>query len=260
METGLYYLQTRYYDPEFGRFISPDSTKYLDPTTINGLNLYSYCLNNPVMYNQGVVSVGNTSIDAYILYCCDTLGSIGSSRSNPTVPEWLKIGVGAIPDVATATKYLIANGIHTRFLYSTAKLYMYPILGGTWSRFAKSKAGYGNLVGASLKQILASDARAGIGAIAKSFGKTVGITAATNLVFNWIENGFKFDGDLWVDTAIDTAIGVSAYYLASGTMSLIAAGVALAGMALPGVIVVGGIILLSIGFDWLIRKITGYDK
>ena len=50
VETGLYYLQTRYYDPEFGRFISPDSTKYLDPTTINGLNLYSYCLNNPVMY------------------------------------------------------------------------------------------------------------------------------------------------------------------------------------------------------------------
>ena len=52
VETGLYYLQTRYYDPEFGRFISPDSTKYLDPTTINGLNLYSYCLNNPVMYSD----------------------------------------------------------------------------------------------------------------------------------------------------------------------------------------------------------------
>ena len=36
--TGLYYLNTRYYDPETGRFISPDGIEYLDPDTINGLN------------------------------------------------------------------------------------------------------------------------------------------------------------------------------------------------------------------------------
>ena len=36
-ETGLYYLNARYYDPEIGRFISPDSTEYLSPETINGL-------------------------------------------------------------------------------------------------------------------------------------------------------------------------------------------------------------------------------
>ena len=49
-ETGLYYLNTRYYDPEVGRFISRDSIDYATPETINGLNLYAYCLNNPVMY------------------------------------------------------------------------------------------------------------------------------------------------------------------------------------------------------------------
>lgn len=48
-ETGLYYLQTRYYDPETGRFISQDSVEYADPESINGLNLYAYCGNNPVM-------------------------------------------------------------------------------------------------------------------------------------------------------------------------------------------------------------------
>ncbi|MDE7083729.1 MAG: RHS repeat-associated core domain-containing protein, partial [Clostridia bacterium] len=48
-ETELYYLQTRYYDPEIGRFISQDSIEYADPETINGLNLYAYCGNNPVM-------------------------------------------------------------------------------------------------------------------------------------------------------------------------------------------------------------------
>lgn len=48
-ETGLYYLNARYYDPETGRFISADSTQYLEPNTVNGLNLYAYCASNPVM-------------------------------------------------------------------------------------------------------------------------------------------------------------------------------------------------------------------
>ena len=45
----LYYLMSRYYDPATGRFINADSLEYLDPETIGGLNLYSYCGNNPVM-------------------------------------------------------------------------------------------------------------------------------------------------------------------------------------------------------------------
>lgn len=49
IETGLYYLLSRYYDPEVGRFISLDNSSYADPETINGLNLYLYCNNNPVM-------------------------------------------------------------------------------------------------------------------------------------------------------------------------------------------------------------------
>ena len=48
-ETGFYYLKTRYYDPEIGRFITIDDTSYLDADGINGLNLYAYCGNNPVM-------------------------------------------------------------------------------------------------------------------------------------------------------------------------------------------------------------------
>ena len=49
-ETGLYFLQTRYYDPEVGRFLNRDSVQYAAPEAINGLNLYAYCLNNPVEY------------------------------------------------------------------------------------------------------------------------------------------------------------------------------------------------------------------
>ena len=47
-ETGLYYLKTRYYDPETCRFISMDDISYLDPNKVNGLNLYCYCGNDPI--------------------------------------------------------------------------------------------------------------------------------------------------------------------------------------------------------------------
>ncbi len=45
--TGLYYLNARYYSPKWRRFISPDSTEYIDPESVNGLNLYCYCGNDP---------------------------------------------------------------------------------------------------------------------------------------------------------------------------------------------------------------------
>ena len=47
-ETKLYYLISRYYDPEIGRFISPDSVEYIEPSGISGLNLYVYCCNDPI--------------------------------------------------------------------------------------------------------------------------------------------------------------------------------------------------------------------
>ncbi|MGI6746438.1 MAG: RHS repeat-associated core domain-containing protein [Acutalibacteraceae bacterium] len=50
-DTGLFYVGSRYYDPEVGRFISPDAV--IDNRSILGTNLYSYCWNNPVnMHDQ----------------------------------------------------------------------------------------------------------------------------------------------------------------------------------------------------------------
>lgn len=47
-ETGLYYLQSRYYDPEIGRFISADSIEDTGSQPW-GKNRFAYCDNNPVM-------------------------------------------------------------------------------------------------------------------------------------------------------------------------------------------------------------------
>jgi RHS repeat-associated protein len=42
---GLMYYNARYYDPELGRFIQPD-------TMLDGLNRYTYCGGNPIVYSD----------------------------------------------------------------------------------------------------------------------------------------------------------------------------------------------------------------
>ena len=53
-ETGYYYLQSRYYDPEIGRFINADASHILQlaKDQSGGMNLFAYCFNDPVNYRD----------------------------------------------------------------------------------------------------------------------------------------------------------------------------------------------------------------
>ncbi len=102
-ETGLYYLNARYYDPSIGRFISPDVLTILDETKgqINGLNLYMYCNNNPVNYSdrfgQRTNSIWKTLLGVVIgigLFVVTAAAVIGSGGVL-LVPVLVGAGVGA---------------------------------------------------------------------------------------------------------------------------------------------------------------------
>ena len=63
--TGLYYLQSRYYDPNTGRFINADSTDYLNVSgTVLGCNLFIYCENDPV---NNVDPTGTLKIKTFLI-------------------------------------------------------------------------------------------------------------------------------------------------------------------------------------------------
>lgn len=51
-ETGMYYLQSRYYNPDLCRFISADSFNYINNSQVLNLNAYAYCINNPIIYSD----------------------------------------------------------------------------------------------------------------------------------------------------------------------------------------------------------------
>ena len=46
----MYYCNSRYYSPKLCRFIQQDNVRYLNFESLNGLNLYCYCYNDPVNY------------------------------------------------------------------------------------------------------------------------------------------------------------------------------------------------------------------
>lgn len=50
-ETGLYYLQSRYYNPTIGRFINADSFASTGQG-VTGANMFAYCGNNPTKYED----------------------------------------------------------------------------------------------------------------------------------------------------------------------------------------------------------------
>ena len=44
----MYYCHTRYYVPEWCRWLNADHPSFLQPDSLQGLNLYTYCGNNPI--------------------------------------------------------------------------------------------------------------------------------------------------------------------------------------------------------------------
>ena len=65
-ESQMYYCNSRYYVPEWCRWLTPDNPSYLQPETIDGMNLFTYCGNDPVNYKQSHISSISSVISAAI--------------------------------------------------------------------------------------------------------------------------------------------------------------------------------------------------
>ena len=133
-ETGLYYLNSRYYDPEIGRFISPDSIEYLSTETINGLNIYAYCRNNPIMnVDPSGHLILSLILAAVIGASFAALGSIFSQLLTTGTVNWAQVGIsalfGAVGGLLSFTgvggivgQFLIQGALGVGELYSIAAL------------------------------------------------------------------------------------------------------------------------------------------
>ncbi len=104
-ETGLHYNFKRYYDPEIGRYINEDPTRFE-----GSLNLYEYARNNPLRFTDPTGEIVSFGLDV-------GLGPIGGGiavsaveccNNNYYMRYWLasyKIGVGWITGVTVGVSF-----------------------------------------------------------------------------------------------------------------------------------------------------------
>ena len=122
-ETGFYYLQSRYYDPETRRFLNADG--YVSTGQgMTGNNMFAYCGNNPVMYTDpsgelfgfailGEILLKGLAVTAGIL--------IIASVINAATPEGKRAGSEIGKSLYSAASSVAAAG--SEFAKSFAKDY-----------------------------------------------------------------------------------------------------------------------------------------
>ena len=99
-ETGLYYLQSRYYNPEMGRFISADSLLSTGQGVL-GNNMFAYCNNNPVMYQDDtgnsatLITLGIMAIGGLIGMFVSAASSALTQKAINGEVNWKSVGVAA---------------------------------------------------------------------------------------------------------------------------------------------------------------------
>jgi RHS repeat-associated protein len=208
-ETGLYYLQSRYYNPEWGRFINADGIIGQVGELI-GHNLFSYCKNNPINMSDPngfrPVRADFEEIDYVGISVVEQGGLTGVDE------------ISALKDAYFAKK--ATENIHTVKNGSKAHAGKIRVWGSGSDKYL-SKSGYV------------------LGSLKGSFKDSIGKSSLISIVLSGIDNYMSaggFNKQFFIGWAVDSASGI---LIGAGAVALVTGGVALMGISAPGLAVAG---------------------
>ncbi len=117
-ETSFYYLQSRYYDAETGRFVSPepnvDYGEFDDGAGLLGYNVYTYCANNPIIYKDTQGTAIETVFD---------IASLIVSAVEVTInPTDLSAWAGLVGDAVDLIPFVTGVGETIKALRASSKI------------------------------------------------------------------------------------------------------------------------------------------
>ena len=202
VETGLFWLSSRYYSPELGRFIQPADVSSLNPSSINGLNLYSYANNNPIGTAYSSFGVGASG------------GMVNSFSSNSLFTE-------NVSSISTSKGGLnldwLANGLDTGSTIHGLYTSISGLVNHT-AYFAKNLIPFADdmkMLGASMK-----DAVLAFNQFTWKFGKGDALSVLLGVgldVYDSIQRGVSTGGVI-LGATLTAAKGVGLIYLNKGIM------------------------------------------
>ncbi len=104
--TGLYYYGARYYDPQIGQFISPD-TIVPDPARLIDYNRYLYARGNPVKYNDPSGHQAACMADSNNNITCNPEAVTGGHTQTIQTPIVIPNSITTNPQTGTPAKALV---------------------------------------------------------------------------------------------------------------------------------------------------------
>ena len=224
VETSMYYCKTRYYVPEWCRWLNGDSIEYLKADNVNGMNLFSYCQNNPVTYvyekgTWGFAALFTISLLSGIIGGAMQL--ISNAASGKTGSELWRGVAGAAVGTATNALLLcvtgsaglvassIISGGTSAFIQSNVNMLENIIRGEEvtaqtyWSDWAQNAFSSitGNIIGGKLVPINSGwfQPKYALSVVLKKYGQRIitqtligsSISGSINFIKNTIENILK---------------------------------------------------------------------
>ena len=208
-ESGMYYCHTRYFVPEWGRWLNTDHFEFLKFDDINGMNLFAYCNNSPIMYSDSTGTVPKWL--KWLLFAAAVVVAtaaiiVGSVASGGAATAGMVV---AVSGVASMTGNVIQQGINKGWdnldigevgiAGLSAELYGFAVcVPGSASIFAVASASafsnmsmnfYKSDGEMGLGELLSNGAKAFIGSfILQNVGMAIGDFFRKNEFFNKITN------------------------------------------------------------------------
>ena len=223
---GLIHMNARLYDPEIGRFIQADD--FVEPDATQGLNRYSYVLNNPLSATD---PSGNFSLRQALGVVVGVVFAIISQQYWVLNNLWASFGTAVAGGFASAA---IATGSLKAGLWGAVSAAVFWGIGTAFSelQYAGPKPGANNLVEAVFKRANSGNAVAKIAAHAAAGGTltelqggkfghgfvAAGFTEALSPAVGQIGDSDGF-GAILARTAVSAAIGGTASTLSGGSFA-----------------------------------------
>ncbi len=117
-ETKMYYCKSRYYVPEWCRWLNGDHVGYLDLEDIDGMNLFAYCGNNPISYideEGNFIGIGfGIAIGLAALFAAATAATVVASEVSKSIDVNIDTGIRSSRDFV---KGLVAGTMFTSIPY-----------------------------------------------------------------------------------------------------------------------------------------------
>jgi len=125
-ETGLYYLNSRYYDPETGRFINADGLLQTGQGLLSA-NMFAYCLNNPVNMSDSNGTCPQGFIGPCQGFACSYNVKQRLDQLRALIKENAKpIGKNVAKDVATGVVDSLTGAALQKWVSQTKLVYNIP--------------------------------------------------------------------------------------------------------------------------------------